>query len=154
MRNDQSPLLQTSIQRQEVRKTVRLTLTRKAANGIALMKALAKLEPGTRMTAAELAELSGVPRGFVPTIIATLHRAGLVRCVPGRSGGCYLARPPKEVSLLEVVNALDGPLTDAHCIIEGKPCMETEGCDVHEYWQRAQHAMQNVLSECTLEKLD
>jgi Rrf2 family protein len=132
---------------------MRLTLTRRAAHGIALMKTLAKMPAGSKMTAAELAELSGVPRGFVPAIVATLHRAGLVRCLPGRSGGCYLARAPEEVSVLEVVNALDGPLIETHCVLEGRLCMETENCEVHDYWQRAHDAMRNSLEKCSLKEL-
>lgn len=132
---------------------MRLTLTKKAAHGLALMKELAKMPPGSKLTAAELAERSGVPKGFVPGIVGKLHRAGLLRCVPGRLGGCYLTRPPQEVSMLEVVGALEGPLTESHCVLEGRLCMEADTCEVHDYWQKAHEAIKSSLGECTLEDL-
>ncbi len=132
---------------------MRLTLTRKAAYGIALMKTLAAMPPNSPITASELAEKSGVPKGFVPAIVATLHRAGLVRCIPGRSGGCYLTRPPEEVSLLEVVNALDGELTESHCVLEGRLCLEADVCEVHEYWEKAHESIRRSLQDCTLSEL-
>ncbi len=132
---------------------MKLTLTRKAAYGLALLKALAEMPAGAKMTTAELAEASGVPKGFVPSIVSTLHRAGLLRCVPGRTGGCYLARPPEQVSLLEIVNALEGPLAESHCVLDGRLCMESEPCEVHDYWEKAHEAMRQSLDDCTLGRL-
>ena len=91
---------------------MRLKLTKKCEHGIHIMRTLAEMPEGSKIRSGELAEMAEVPAGFVPTIVATLHRAGLLECTPGRSGGCQLARSPEDISALEIITALEGRTLD------------------------------------------
>lgn len=90
-------------------------------------------------------------RGYVGKIFQDLAKAGLVRSVPGRSGGYRLARPPSEVTALDVVRAVDGlPLEDGCLLAEGT-CGVTGSCGIVKVLDSAQEAFLRVLREETLE---
>lgn len=132
---------------------MRLKLTKKGEHGVQIMRVLAQMPEGTKLRAQELAEKANVPIGFVPTIVATLHRAGLLRCQPGRTGGCQLGRPPEEISALDIITALEGPLTDKHCILDGSHCLDDVECELHESWSEAKLAIARSLESRKLDEM-
>ena len=103
---------------------------------------LASLGPDVRVTSAELGTECDVPSGNVPTIISRLSRAGILACTPGRQGGCSLARDPAEISTLEVIEALEGPLAASVCLLDGRDCADNEPlCVMHPSWVATRQAM-------------
>jgi Rrf2 family protein len=76
---------------------------------------LALLPPGTALPAARLAELHGVPPAYLAKHLQALARAGVVRSEPGAKGGYSLARPAHEITLLDVVLALEGEEAAFRC---------------------------------------
>lgn len=62
---------------------------------------------GESSTSGEITEATGVPAGYLVKVLQTLRRAGLLECQRGLGGGCRLARPATEITILEVVNAID-----------------------------------------------
>lgn len=137
----------------EGRSIVRLSLSKRAVYGIRLLRALARMEPGARLTAAELSETCNVPRSFIPAIVSSLHKAGLVACSPGRTGGCVLRARPEEISLLDVISALEGELSPNHCVLDGRECMDEGPCELHESWAPAMEAVVQSLSSTTIAAL-
>lgn len=117
------------------------------------MRTLAEMPEGSKLRTADLAIAADVPPGFVPTIVATLHRAGLLECKPGRSGGCELARSPEEISALEIITALEGPLTDKNCVLDGRRCMDEPACELHDAWSTAKDAIVESLDGRTLDQM-
>lgn len=89
---------------------MRLALTKRSGDATRMLVYLAGLPEGTRLTSAVLAKACGVSAGNVPTLVANLARAGLLESTPGRGGGCTLARPADEITVAEVVAALEGSL--------------------------------------------
>lgn len=132
---------------------MKLKLTKKGEHGVQIMRVLAEMPEGSKLRSQELAERADVPIGFVPTIVATLHRAGLLRCQPGRTGGCQLGRPPEEISALDIITALEGPLTEKHCILDGSRCLDDVQCELHESWSEAKSAITDSLDKRTLDQM-
>lgn len=131
---------------------MRLTLTKRGEYGIRLLLHLANEGEGRRMTAAELAEACEIPAGNVPTIVNMLSRAGILSCSPGRSGGCSLARPPADISALEIIEALEGPLEIAHCLLDSRRCHDKDPeCAVHHAWSEGRNAAIAALAKTSLE---
>lgn len=108
---------------------------------------------GRRRKAREIADEMSIPVSYVPQILAELVRADIAASVAGRDGGYTLARPPAEVSLLEVVQAMDGEEVSSPCVLRGGPCRWDDVCAVHVPWARAQAAMLDALASTTLEEL-
>ncbi len=110
-------------------------------------------ESDERRKARAIAEEMDIPPSYVPQILAELVRAELATSVAGRDGGYRLARPVDQVSLVEVIRAVEGDLRSTVCPLRGGPCRWDDVCAVHVPWARAQHAMLDELAETTLAEL-
>ncbi len=79
-----------------------------------------------------------------------LVRAGLVTAQTGRTGGYRLGRPAGEISLLTVIEAIEGDTRRQTCVLRGGPCSRDGHCAVHEVFFRAQEAVRDQLGRATL----
>lgn len=130
---------------------MRLSLTKRCEYGIRLLLHLASLPDEQRMTAGELAQVCDIPAGNVPTIVNVLARSGILMCSPGRGGGCQLAVDPSEVSMLQIVETLDGPLEIARCLLDSRRCHDRDPeCAVHQAWSQGRDAAIRSLAQTTL----
>lgn len=91
-----------------------------------------------------------VPQTFASQILADLVRAGLATSKAGRDGGYRLARPPAEISVLEVVEAAEGPLRAERCALGEGPCRWEAVCPLHETWSEATGALRDLLAGTNL----
>ena len=117
---------------------MQISLGRKGDYAVRATLALA-LRHGERVKARELATQTGVPENYLPQVLATLIRAGLVGSVAGPGGGYYLGFAPGEISLRHVMEAAEGPIRSERCVLRGGDCDGT--CVLHEPWQDAQSAL-------------
>lgn len=128
---------------------MRLELTRRGDYAVRAMLALVRPD-ARQLTGAALAEATAIPPGFVPQVMGDLVRAGLVANRRGRSGGYRLARPAAEVSLLDIVEAVEGDGRRRTCVLRGGPCRRDGACDVHDAFFRAQEAVFGTLAGVSL----
>lgn len=91
--------------------------------------------------AREIAEEMRIPKNFLSLILSDLVREGILLATAGRSGGYELSRPPREISLLEIVEIAEGPITLKQCLLRGIPCGSDGYCAAHEAWTSAQDAL-------------
>jgi Rrf2 family protein len=94
-----------------------------------------------------------VPQTFASQILADLVRAGIATSRAGKSGGYRLVRPPEEVSLLEVVEAGEGPLRSERCALGEGPCRWEQVCPLHETWGAAIGALRQHLAATSLAEI-
>jgi Rrf2 family protein len=99
-----------------------------------------------RRKAREIAGEMDIPARYLTQILANLVQHGLLDAVAGPTGGYNLARPPKEISLLEVVEAAEGPIKLEQCVLRSGPCTWEDTCPVHIPWGRAQNALAEELA--------
>ena len=130
-----------------------MQLTRAADYAVRVMLHLATLPRGVRASRAQLAKAAEAPPSFVAKILQQLVGAHLVRSHAGRSGGFELALPPAQVSLLDVVTAMEGPVCLNHCLPPIKDCQRSSWCPAHPIWAEAQAALQRVLADASLDRL-
>jgi len=100
---------------------------------------------------ADLASERDLPEQFLEQLFATLRRAGLLRSHRGVGGGFTFARRPDQVSVLDVVTALDGPLAVAACT-EGE-CDLEDFCGASAVWRQASDAFESVLAATSVADL-
>jgi Rrf2 family protein len=106
-----------------------------------------------RRKSRQIAETMDIPEKYLPQVLAALVHAGLVDSETGPDGGYRLAVPAGRLSLLQVVEAVEGPITSAECVLRGGPCHWEDRCAVHERWAGAQDAMRRHLDGTTFADL-
>jgi Rrf2 family protein len=99
---------------------------------------------------ATIAECSGVPRAYLAKIISALVRAGLVTARRGVGGGIALGRQPAEISLLQIVEAIQGPSWLGECLLGMDDCASDGACPTHEFWLRVRGEITAELGRTTL----
>ena len=132
---------------------MQLSLGRKGDYSVRAVLELTRHHGERRVKAREIAEAMDIPERYVPQILANLVRRGLLAAVAGPDGGYVLARPPQEISLLEVVEAAEGPLRGQECILRGGRCEWENVCPMHIPWSRAQDALMEQLQGTTFAEL-
>ncbi len=95
---------------------------------------LATLDEGARITAADIAAKRLLPPAFVRRIVGKLADAGILRTTRGAGGGVTLARPAREISLLDVVKAMEGGLVLNACVDTPSACPLAVACPVNKAW--------------------
>jgi Rrf2 family protein len=101
------------------------------------MKALQELGDAEKLSGSELAERIETTSPFLPQVLGPLVKAGWVESQPGPGGGYQLAVSPGDVSLLELIEMVEGPAETGRCVLREGPCPGTESCPVHEAWLSA-----------------
>lgn len=128
-----------------------ITLSRTGDYAVRAALALAASYDGARyVTIADVADRMDLPRTFTPHVLGMLARAGIASSKAGRGGGYRLARDPSGISMLEVVEAAEGPLVNTRCTLRGGPCRRDDRCVVHDTWVAAGEAFRRVLSGTSL----
>lgn len=133
---------------------MRMELTRRGDYAIRAMLALARPDPGggwlsVRHIAAEMS----IPAAFLPQVMRALVAAGLATATTGRTGGYRLARPADGISVLEIVESVEGDSRRASCILRGGPCGRDGHCGAHDVFFGAQEAMLARLRDASLADL-
>ncbi|MDX9858008.1 MAG: Rrf2 family transcriptional regulator [candidate division Zixibacteria bacterium] len=124
-------------------------ITKKTEYAIRAVWELGQSSEGLR-TAAQVAEAQGIPPKYLPQIVAELVQAGLLVSARGYRGGLRLSRPPQAVTLLDIVEAIQGRLDLFECQRGAMECMHLPGCELKAVYHRAQDAMEAVFRQTRL----
>ena len=137
-------------------------ISRKANYGLrAVFRLAQKAKAGEGATIAWLAKTESLPRKYLEQVVRDLGQANLIDCKPGPQGGCRLARPAEQITVGDVVRALDGEIQPGHCLGEdakeqeaGCPgCWGLASCAMREVWKNLQDAINQTLDATTIADL-
>ena len=99
----------------------------------------------------EVADAAEVPRQSLAKILHGLRNKGLVKSTKGPGGGYQLARPGEEMMVIEVIEAMDGPIDlNRHCILGLDVCTDQASCALHDYWTMFREQYFSTISTMTL----
>jgi Rrf2 family protein len=115
-----------------------MQITRQADYAIRAVRYLSNLGPNQRAATSLVAKDQRIPPSFLAKIISQLSIAGLLHTSRGARGGVSLARAPKEISLLDVVEAIDGPILLNECVADLNMCTFEIDCPLKPIWSDAQ----------------
>jgi Rrf2 family protein len=101
----------------------------------------------------DIAVAVDVPATFLAKIFQQFSKIGLVKSFRGTGGGFVLARSPDKITLLEVVEAVEGKIIPNRCVAGSDECERSQSCHVHPVWQRVQNQVCDVLAAVTLKDL-
>ncbi len=106
-----------------------------------------------RRKAREIARVMDIPARYLPQLLAPLVHRGLLVATAGPDGGYALALDPASITVLEVIEAAEGPVESPRCVLRGGPCDWDETCPLHETWSRARDALAGELDRTTFAEL-
>lgn len=129
-----------------------LRLSKMADYGTVVMTTMIN-DPERSRSAAEIAAAIHVPVPTVSKILKILARGGLVVSLRGARGGYMLSRPANQISLVDVIKVMDGPIGMTECSITPGMCSQEAGCVVRANWLRINTAVLGVLQEITLDQM-
>ena len=101
----------------------------------------------------DIAERQEISIGYLEQIIPSLKTAGLVNSSRGAHGGYTLAKLPAEITLKEIISALEGPLSLVECIKDPKICEKTDYCITRDLWDELSEKIDDFLVSVTLQQL-
>lgn len=130
-----------------------MQITRQADYALRAMLYLARLGPNQRASTSQIAEFQKIPPSFLAKIISQLSIARLIHTARGARGGVTLARELEQISLLDVVEAIDGPITLNECTSDPSICSFGDTCPIHDVWGETQAELVHRLKQTTFDQL-
>jgi Rrf2 family protein len=129
-----------------------MKLSTRAEYGIRVLVALAHADGERPTSLAGIAKADKLPHAYIEQLVGALRRAGLVTATRGHAGGYRLARPAEQISLVDAVRALDGPILEMPCAGPNdlESCDRPQDCSVHEVFERLQSSLSGTLGATTL----
>ena len=127
-----------------------MKVTRKSDYGLRALYTLAEYYDQAPVSIAQIASKHGIPDQFLEKIMQELREAGLVEAVHGRGGGYTLTKPPTEISVKDVVKALEGKLALVVCLDPDLVCEIEKGCPTSAFWAMINEKFEESLGALAL----
>jgi Rrf2 family protein len=115
-----------------------MQITKQTDYAVRAVTYLAELGPGARASTAQIAREQNIPSTFLAKIVSQLSVAGVLHATRGARGGVALARSAGEITLLEIVEAIDGPVALNECVRNPDACAQSDSCAVRVVWCQLQ----------------
>ncbi len=129
-----------------------MQITRQADYALRAVIYLSRLGPDERAATSQIAQEQKIPPSFLAKIVSQLSVAGLLQTSRGARGGVSLARSPEEITLLDVVEAIDGPILLNECVAcGGAVCAFGDDCPMKPVWCKTQTELVNQLKNITFD---
>lgn len=130
-----------------------MQITRAGEYGVLGLMNLARQHRGGISMIDEISRSERIPKSFLSKIFQSLVKAGLVRSIRGAGGGFALARDASQISVLEIIEAIEGKIIFQRCKQMKPDCEHAGGCALCGLFERAQDGVKDVLLRTTLADL-
>jgi Rrf2 family protein len=128
-----------------------LELSRKSDYALRAVIYLARISPDRYGRVSEIAKAKGIPQAFLAQILPLLANRGVVKSQQGAHGGYTLARKPGEITFLEIIECVEGPLRLNKCVEDQhEDCSIVDNCEMQHVWSQAQGQMIGFLKSVTM----
>lgn len=129
-------------------------LSQGAQYAISAIIALSKQPEGQTVSAADLAKPLNCPAAYLSQVLSKLKPSGILKSQRGLKGGVYLAKAPHEISLLDVIEAIDGTDFFKSCFLGIKGCGHIEPCPFHEFWSQERMKIKDWLASTNFSEVE
>jgi len=130
-----------------------MLVTRKTDYGLRILLELSKLPFGTSIPAKELASRQGIPSPFLSKIVADLASRHILETKRGVKGGIRLSIPPESISILDVVEAIDGGISICYCSARPVDCPRQSYCPIRKNFKLVEEKLKEELRHITIANL-
>ncbi len=130
-----------------------MKLSTKCRYGARAIVEIAKNDHNGPVKRKDIVKNQEISDSYLENILITLKNGGIINAIRGASGGYTLRRPASEITLLEVVNILEGSLAPVECIDTPAICNRTEMCSTRGVWKQLKIAKEEVLRNVNIQQL-
>ncbi len=130
-----------------------MKLSTKCRYGTRAMIEIARQHGRSPVKRRDISKSQKVSDSYLENILVSLRDAGLIESIRGAHGGYALIRPPAEITMLDIVSALEGDFAPVACVTDAGFCTSEEGCRARLVWRRLHQAQVEALQKITLQKL-
>ncbi len=130
-----------------------MRINTKVRYALRLLAEIAKHSHGQPVTLKDIAQRQDLPKDYLSQLAAPLKNAGLLKSIWGNKGGYLLNRPPAEISLLEILEAVDGPVGLIDCILDAGACDHADFCECLGIWRNINEVIVKTLESYSLADL-
>lgn len=130
-----------------------MRVTAKSDYALRALIEIARRGDGGPVSAEEIGRLQGIPHGFLQAILADLRRAGVVIAQRGQSGGWRMNKDPEDVTVADVIRAVDGPLVSIYGLRPEAVEYNESAAVLQHVWIASRHALRDVLERVTVRQL-
>ncbi len=127
-----------------------MILSRQADYGIRVMLEVATREESGIITTGAIAERYGIPMPFLQKTVTRLTNTGLLISRRGSGGGLMLGRNANKITILDIVEGIEGKLLMMDCALDERPCDELQRCAIHGFLEETAHILGSRLRSVTL----
>jgi Rrf2 family protein len=129
-----------------------MKISTKGRYGLRILIDLANHDNGKPRLIRDIAQAQQISEKYISRLVIALRRAGLIRSVRGVNGGFHLAKTPEEITLLEVLEVMEGPVAIVECVAAVK-CDRRSRCGVRSIWQQLNDNIRTMMSGITLAEI-
>lgn len=129
-----------------------MRLSTRGKYGLYAMHYLAQHEHDGPQSLKRIASV-GIPRQYLEQLLGSLRRNGLIRSVRGANGGYQIAKPSGEITVLDILDAMEGPLALSDCIADDSQCAKAGKCHVRNMWERLTVTINRELASVSLKDM-
>ena len=130
-----------------------MKISTKGRYGLTLMISLAKKEGQGYVSLKSIAEENNLSDLQLEQLVGTLRNAGLIRSVRGAKGGYSLTRNPKNITIKNIIDVVEGPISISDCIEKDANCDNLDKCATRVLWVKIRDAIDNIFSSVTLQDI-
>jgi Rrf2 family protein len=131
-----------------------MQITRQADYALRAVVFLSRLQENEKAATSLIAAEQKIPPSFLAKIVSQLSIAGLIHTARGARGGVSLAKPADEISVLDVIEAIDGPVFLNECTENSKTCPFLDSCPLRSLWCEARDELTDKLSRATFSRIN
>jgi Rrf2 family iron-sulfur cluster assembly transcriptional regulator len=128
-------------------------ITRTGEYGLRGLLFLAKQPPEKVTLISKISRDQNIPEAFLAKIFQRLSKTGLLRSVRGAKGGFSLGKPAHQITMREIIEALEGPIALNRCLVKKGECEEERSCPLRPVWEELQQRVLEILDRTTMEDL-
>ena len=127
-----------------------MKISTKGRYGLRILVDLATHDAEKPRLIRDIAESQGISEKYISRLVIDLRKAKMIRSIRGVNGGFHIAMKPEEITLLDVIEVMEGPLSIVDCVAAPKRCAQHENCAPREIWCKLNADIRDLMRRTTL----
>ena len=130
-----------------------MKISTKGRYGLRILVDLALADPSKPRLLRDIAKSQQISEKYISRLVIDLRRARMIRSVRGVKGGFLISKDPREITLLDVLETMEGPVSVVDCVYAPEKCQRHQGCNARSIWMGLNDGIRKLMRDITLERI-